>query len=153
MSSKAESHYWNVDVEAEERQGLFIQFRILTSAREAVMLTDIIPNVDVWEWLTMRSQIQNEAWQLVACRMNSPQNVKNLYLFKFILSTSGQGPHVVTAGGPLTPLSSLNHQEQLKGMQCCFFCVVFFSGCSHTSWEDNTPLRKFTYLFFHGTFW
>lgn len=152
MSSNAESHYWNVEVEAEERGDLFIQFWILTSAREAVVIVDMIPNRCEGK---INNEISNTKWSWVIkpilnlslfC-INSPQSVKYLYPVKVILSTSGQGPHVVTAGGPLTPLSPVNHQEQLKGMH------HFPNGCSHTSWEDNTPLREFTCLFFHGTYW
>lgn len=152
MSSNAESHYWNVEVEAGERGDPFIQFWILTSAREAVVLMDMIPNrcegkINNEISNTKCSSVIKPILNLSLFCINSPQRAWYLYPVKVILSTSGQGPHVVTAGGPLTPLSPLNHQEHLKGMH------HFPNGCSHTSWEDNTPLREFTYLFFHGTYW
>lgn len=51
---------------------------------------------------------------------------------------------MVTAGGPLTPLSSLNHQEQLKGMHRGFF---FLGQQSHFLRRQHTPEKVHVFIF------
>lgn len=146
-SSNTKRHYWFVEVKEKERGTLFLNSSFCHR----------IQNVAWWFKCVNCSYLYicPEASLNQDLISQIPHNVKYVYLIEVILhfwsgTTCGHSwgtvnPSSLFSGA--TALSPLNHQEQLKGMH------HFSNGCSHTSWEENTALWKFTYLFFHGTFW